>query len=260
MSIGSSLARGWDQHAVRPVFREGVVTNYINYHRPEHQCCLVMPQPSGYYNINFMSEAQEYLSLKYYKMVTISFPGLNTHKILNDIPIPSGPFGGWSVRESLQFFKNAERSSLILGSNDWEKKFRKLSTDKALDQFFELITQLYNHTNFKVVFISTIFPRIPFYNNNQIDYKLTAFNQGLVEAKKNSLYAERLKITNRQGEEKILKWRLVDMTEQFYDSKMLNRNSYCDFYRDGIHIKASLSELYLSEMNKSVKRYLKRRK
>ena len=50
------------------------------------------------------------------------------------------------------------------------------------------------------------------------------------------------------------------MTEPFNDKKMFDKNVYCDFYQDGIHIKASLSELYLTEMNKSVKKYLKRGK
>ena len=87
---------------------------------------------------------------------TISFLGLNNFKIKSNIPIPGGNFKRTSIKEALQKFQSAKMSSLIFGSNDWQSLFEN-NAEEAVNIFYQ-IEHIYN-TNFKIVFISTIFPR-----------------------------------------------------------------------------------------------------
>ena len=185
-------------------------------------------------------------------MFVISFPGLNKHKILNNKPIPSGKFKNMDLRSALRSFEIAEISSLVLGSNDSRWLF-SLPPDNALKEFFQLIRQLYDGTNFKVLFISTIFPRMEFYDHKgKLKPGIREFNEQLISAKGDSRYE--IKIRNLENKIVTLKWRLVNMTDIFSYDKMCDPKMYCGVRQDGVHLKGIHAERYLELMNLTVKK------
>ena len=188
-------------------------------------------------------------------MESITFPGLKREKVLNTHKInliPSGNFVGKTVKEALSYFSTANMSALILGSNDHKWLF-SLTPQEALSQFFELLRNLYNKTNFRVVFVSTIFPRIEFYDSLGIlKPGIKEFNTALLAAD-----SKFIKIINKQGVSVNLTFRVVDMTAIFKYAEMSNPRFYCNRSKDGIHLKGVHAERYLEQMNVTAKTYIK---
>lgn len=250
------------------------------YHEINHQCCLILPQPSGsplqtpY--IDFKEESKNYIRNICEKvwydspvpksecptLATISFPGLNKHKIYSKTEIPGGPYRDMSLKSALQSFRLAKISSLILSSNDGKWLF-KLPPYAAVKEFFKVIEYLYDGTNFEVLFISTMFPRREFYSckgelkMGDLDgfYKsgVKEFNDALLSVK--GMKDFEIRIKNREGKRVVLKQRVVDMTKILEYDQMYNINMYCARSGDGKHIKGVYSQRCLEQIYSAVKEY-----
>lgn len=245
--MNSSHGRAWDLLAVK---------GGKPYHTLYHQDCLILPQPSGHVaQTKFLEEAEEYLKLKFLKMETISFPGLNKQKLLNHDTIPGGKFKGLTVNEAVKSVNNVEISSLILGSNDANWLF-KLEPEKAVKEFFKLVSVIYNGSNIKHVFIATLFPRKEFYTRpGHLKRGIQEFNNALLSAKGNRNLE--IKIKNRENLEINLKFHIIDMTDIFKYNIMCNDEFFCNRSKDGIHLKGIFSERYLEKMNMEIVKFFK---
>ena len=107
---------------------------------------------------------------------------------------------------------------------------------------------MFKDTNFKVVFISTLFPRQEFFDNGVLRVGLKEFNESLLQ--KSGSFLKKTDKTN-------LVLRIVDMTAEFgYDYEQLVREGfYCARSQDGTHICGISSEKYLTTLNSDLRKY-----
>ena len=273
MSLNSSHGRGWEEDAVkqggkphgdrgrggrrgrgmcrgsgRQPGAQRVV--FVPYHTANHLDCRVQPQPTP--EVMSPDAAQEdsqcYIRNKFPNMVTLTFPGLNRNKIKNNEVIPSGRFKGFTPREALLKFTKARMASLVLASNDsW---ILSKPTDDAIQAYFQMINGLFTGTCFKILFISTMFPRRSFYKNGHINSAVVNFNLALLQ--KHKKYE---KISGPSGETVLLGIRIVDMTSSFPYEAMDHPRYYCSRSRDGIHLKGIYSEIYLNNLFAEIRKY-----
>lgn len=250
MNLNSSHSRGWEEDAV---IHNKLRNVWEPYHTQTHLDCLVRPQPSlpRMQSTGFLEDSQTYISNKFPKLCTMTLPGFNKAKIHNNTPIPSGLFAGYTPRKALLTFSRAQMAALIFGSNDHKWLF-SLTTEEAIIQYLKLIKLLFNGTCFKVLFISTIFPRQEFYKQGVISPALQAFNDALIG--ENGKY---LCIKNLNGEEVKLSLRIVNMTSIFKYKEMNCSKFYCSRSRDGTHLKGIYSERYLEQLFSTIKNYSK---
>ena len=185
------------------------------------------------------------------KIVTISFPGLNNYKIVSEKPIPGGDFAGLSIKQALQKFKYATISSIIFGSNDWENLFKN-NVEKAVDIFMKRIQHIYDKTNFKIVLISTIFPRreMLLANRNVYRCRIQEFNNCLLE----QVGKRELHIHNLEGKLVVLKWKIINMTETLPYEKMLSPEMYCLKDKSQTHVQEIYFIRFLEILIENVKR------
>ena len=279
INAGDSHQRGLDSDGVVQIFEQGRPTGrYKPYHSVYHQCCALLPQPSGSVHMkHFKTEFNEFIKAKCQDiwlqspvpsspcpdLATISFPGYNRHKLYSNAVIPGGFCRGLTMKAALQRYRRATMSSLILGSNDWRWLF-ELTPEEAIRKFFDILEHLYDRTNFEVLFISTMFPRREMYTwEGELisgeqggvyeNYKMGVkeFNQALVLARGKI----DIRIKNVQGENVFLKWRVVDMTNILEYGKMFDTKMYCSRSGDGTHIKGIYSERFLEQLLNEVKKY-----
>ena len=177
---GSSHTRAADPDGVKFNKFSG---RYVPHHTRTHQDCLILPQPSGYFQQNIATEAKNYIKNKFGNVTTISFPGLDKTKINSNRKVPGGSFKGTPIKTALRSFKNSRICLLILGSNDW-RYLTSMPPEEAVMDFLHQIKSLLNYTNFSIVVLTTLFPRIEMYDsNNVIDPKVIKFNEFLLSVK-----------------------------------------------------------------------------
>ena len=234
--------------------------SYIPYHNLQHQCCLVLPQPSGSPAMtSFKEESEMYIKAKYpdVDLTTISFPGFSKRKLQSGVTIPGGFCKGLTMNEALQRYKHATLSSLIFGSNDWKWLF-KYTPQEAIMKFLDLVQGLYNNTNFETVFISTMFPRREFYSPDGRlwegrwgdDYKMGVkeFNDAILSAPGQRKFE--IKIKNLAGKDVLLRYKIIDMTKDLPYDKMFDMDVYCQKSRDGTHVRGVYYERFLDNLYK----------
>ena len=268
--MGTSHQRAFDTEGVVQIFRDCQPTGrWREYHSNYHQCCLVLPQPlrsTGVRSEILKEESKTFMEnicqnvwdqsphtqIPCPNIVTISFPGLNTYKIKSNKLIPGGDFKGYSIKQSLQHFKNATMSSLIFGSNDWKKLFKN-NAEEAVSKFFDIIQDIYNNTNFNIVFISTIFPRKEMLVADENVYRCNVqeFNDCLI----NKIGIKELRIKNLDGKLVVLKWRIINMSEVLAYEKMISPKMYCNICRNQIHIQGIYSQKFLELLIQAIKCY-----
>ena len=258
--MSSSHGRGWEEEAVikqwihhgrgREQDSGRRSAQWVGYHTETHLDCRVQPQPTP----QRMSpdaaciDSQSYIKAKYPNMVTMTIPGLNKHKIDKREVIPSGTFKGLTPREGLLSFTKAKMAALILGSNDnW---ILTKNTSDSIQDYFKMLEGLFSGTCFKVLFLSTVFPRRSFYKNGTINQKLKSFNEALLAKHKNYI-----KISDANGATVLLTLRIVDMTSTFRYEEMDHPRFYCTRSKDGIHLKGVYSELYLENLFREITKY-----
>ena len=225
-----------------------------------------MPKPNGtlstknYTDESPLIESEEYLQNKFGDLTTVSYPGLDEFKILNNKKIPGGDFEGMTMKQALQSFNNTRFCLLIFGSNDWLSLIQ-MNTETAVRHFLQVVSKLFNLTNFKVVILTTLIPRKEMYRNNKIHPKIVQFNSFLLSTVNKNEF--QLQIQNRNGRMQRLHYRVADLQGVLPYEKI--SEMYCQgdvvkipYYPDKVHLQGEYMERVLEQMFQEVWKYLKK--
>ena len=256
MCAGSSHVRAFDPQGVIWDKQAGL---YKDHHTLNHQDCLILPQPSGSTAmIEYKIDSLTYIESKYPNLVPISIPGLRRANLnFSRVNVgPWSPFNKLTINQSLRRFNHAEISILIYGSNDHETHFSK-EPEEAVKELLLDIQRIYTRTNFKVVFITTLFPRMEFYENNILKRGLKEFNNELIKASRSR--NSDLEIINKNGEKTKLKFRIINTREIFPYEKMFSKSFFCQFKQhDGTHLNAEYSEQLMDLIHATIGNFKKK--
>ena len=223
-----------------------------------------MPQPNGnlatdkFYTADSpLEESEEYIKNKLGDLKTVSFPGLDEYKIATNKKIPGGTYKGKTMKEALQSFDTTRFCLLILGSNDW-LNLVQMGTETAVRHFLQVVSRLFNGTNFKVVFLTTLIPRKEMYGTRNIHPKIVQFNSFLLSTVNKNEF--QLNIKNKRGINQKLHYRVADLQGVLPYNKMSENHMYChrNYFPDEVHLQGVYMERVLEQMFLEVWKYLKK--
>lgn len=239
---------------------------YVEKHSESHLCCLV----GGKKGPDFREEAQKYIN-SIFTVEVVSFPGLNTRKLLGmkweynplrlvhtgePSPIPGGKHEGLTVPEVVSKFSSSKTLAIIYSSNNRNFFDGTVSVENALFMFFAELNILLQNCNFENLYISTIFPRgEDVSENGGLVSQISEFNYALLLEK--TRYLEKYKIfgKNEQGSRKMIQWVPINMVETLPYGEMRNLKFYCSnnykkphYKRDLTHVNAVYLELFLRKL------------
>ena len=198
-----------------------------------HTDCLVGGSLGGRFT-DFKIRAQNYMDA-ILPTVVVSYPGLSLAR-LSSYKAPGGDFKGKTVQEVLQYFRHSKISASILGCND-EDLFKQ-SPAVAFRIYLDYIEKQYQGTDFKVIFLTTVFTRRAELSGSKrcVFEGREAFNKFMIDHVGHPKFAMRIKSVG--GEVHDLDWRVVDMTKIIPPSDLHSDRYFCTNNPDGIHFNA----------------------
>ena len=249
-------------------------------HSPSHLDCLV----GGHQIINkedFKIEVKTFINgIRPLEIVT--FPELNTEKLLGamwknsndpvlEFPtnlspskISGGPFESKTVPEVIKNGSNYKYIAFIYGSNNRNYFDKNLPPKEGVKMLFRELTLVLQDSEFEAVFISTIFPsEVDVNEDGQLISNIKEFNDILLSPQ--SKYDEDLKIWIRSkiGEKRLMKWEVVDMTQNLPYNDISNELYFCEqnktkMSKDKVHVNGKVLFKFYRKLDKTIKIYKKK--
>lgn len=219
-----------------------------DFHSEEHQDCLVGGGSGGQ---DFKRKAYNYIQA-ILPCEVFCIPGLSM-KNISYYDIPVGFAKGKTVKQVLLLFKDHKISASIFGCND--PGFFTKEKEIALRKYLDVVGSLYQNTNFKVVFLTTVFARRSEMKKHSVFSGRKRFNDFMLKQVGNPDYD--IFIRNGDGVRCKLEWRVVDMTDIIRASELDDEKYFCGSKRrsDGIHFNSIYLEHYLKRLADMVKLY-----
>ena len=275
--ITSSLGGSLDINAIKPI-----KDKFVQKHSEDHIDCLVGAKTAQY----FKEESTAFISnIRPLKILSVS--GLNTFKLFG---------GNWKLNKNgeaelnpdeskmyripreynvpeylnktvLEVVKSYEGGSkfaaVIYGSNNRHWFYGKFTIGEIADMLFFELKNLFDSTEFEVVFISTIFPRGEDLNEKgEVVSMVKEFNEYLLSEKTRCSFNRRIFINNKKGERVLLRWEIVNMTEELPYEEMKSLKYFCEknitkkpMFQDFVHVNSTYLEKYYQKLDKQIQEF-----
>ena len=267
----SSLGAPLDPKAVKPVSG-----SYVNKHSASHLDCLV----GGHEVINkenFEVEVKTFID-KIRPLKIVSFPGLNTKKLLGAVwtdstkpilkfpyyltpsKVPGGSFINKTISSIVQNCNDTKYVGFIYGSNNRNYFDTKLPAKEAVKMLFKELNLILQKTKFETAFISTIFPREADTNENgELITNIREFNDILLNPKSKQQEDFKICIDLENGEKRVMKWEVVDMTGILPYHDIRNEVYFCEqnqhkIYKDKIHVNGKILCKFYKKLDTTIRK------
>lgn len=176
----------------------------------------------------------------------ICIPGLSRRNIKNN-RATFGAAAGMTIREALLHFGDHKVSADIFLTNDPDLFL--LPPELVLKEYIGLVRQLYQDTDFEVLFMTTVFGLRRELGSAKALGR-SEFNRFLVDHISDPEY--RVDIRSRAGVSHQLMIKVVDMTNIVPIHDLKSREYFCKDNNDGTHLNAKYVEIYLRKLASQV--------